>query len=188
MKIYTNLFSKIITSEHLFRAWDEFRQGKGTKVDVITFERDLEEHIFKLGRELKNKTYKHGPYHGFYISDPKVRHIHKALVRDRVVHHALFRVLYRMFEPTFIADSFSCRFRKGTHKGVARAQAMIRKVSKNGTSPCYVLKCDIKKFFDSVNHDILLNILKKRIQDADLLWLLEGIIKSYPSSETRERE
>ena len=104
--------------EHLFAAWDEFKQEKRTKPDVMNFERDVEQHIFQLHRDLRNKTYKHGLYTGFYISDPKLRHIHKATVRDRVLHHAIFNLLNPLFESGFIADSFSCRVGKGTHKGV----------------------------------------------------------------------
>lgn len=188
MKTFTNLFNKVVAPEHLFAAWDEFRKGKGKKTDVLRFEQELEQNIFQLHRELTNKTYRHGVYSSFYISDPKVRHIHKATVRDRVVHHAVFKVLNHIFNPTFIADSFSCRVSKGTHKGVARVQTMIRRVSKNQTQPCYALKCDIKKFFDTVGHDILAAIIKKKISDSDLLWLLDEIIESYPEPNSRERE
>lgn len=188
MKCYGNLFSEVISPEGLFRAWEEFRKGKGSKADVLLFERDLEPNIFQLHRELKEKTYRHGPYKGFYISDPKLRHIHKATVRDRVVHHAVFIVLNRIFEPMFIADSFSCRVGKGTHMGVIRVQQMIRQVSKNETYACYVLKCDVKKFFDTVDHEILLDILRRRIEDLDLLWLFEEVIESYGTVIQRERE
>ena len=133
MKTYANLFSGLVSPEHLFVCWEEFRRGKQHKADVLRFEHELEQNIFQLHRELKAKRYWHGPYHGFHIADPKPRHIHKAPVRDRVCHHAVFRVLNRIFEPTFIADSFSCRLGKGTHKGVARAHMMIRGVSRNGT-------------------------------------------------------
>lgn len=186
MKVYKNLFDTVVTPESLFAAWDEFYRGKGNKMDVLYFERRLEQHIFQLHRDLISRTYRHGMYHGFHIADPKPRHIHKATVRDRVVHHAVFTVLNRIFGPTFIADSFSCRKGKGTHKGVDRVQKMIRKVSKNGTHPCYALKCDVKKFFDSINHDILLALLKRRIKDSDFLWLLQEIVESCSSNE-RER-
>ncbi len=188
MRKYYNLFQEVIAPEALFLAWDEFRVGKGNKADVLNFEWELEQNIFELRRELREKTYRHGPYTDFYISDPKVRHIHKSLVRDRVVHHAVFRALNRIFEPTFIADSFSCRVGKGTHKGVQRVQTMIRQVSQNGTHSCFALKCDVKKFFDSVDHETLLSILKKRISDPDFLWLFEEIIESYQVSDPRERE
>jgi retron-type reverse transcriptase len=188
MKIYTNIFRRVVTPKNLFVAWDEFHKGKQQKKDVMQFERELEQNIFDLHYDLKQKTYTHGPYHGFMISDPKIRSIHKANVRDRVVHHALFNTLYSIFAPTFIADSFSCQIDKGTHKGVEAVQSMIRKVSKNGTSSCYVLKCDIRKFFGSIDHDILLTILHKRIKDPDLMWLIREIIGSYTVLGTRERE
>jgi len=188
MRTYNNLFNSLVSSESLFTAWQEFKRGKTNKIDVLTFEYQLEKNIFDLQRDLRNKSYKHGPYTGFFITDPKRRHIHKATVRDRVVHHAVFNVINQVFEPTFIANSFSCRVNKGTHRGVKSVQAMIRKVSKNGTHSCYALKCDIQKFFDSVNHVILFSILKKRINDPDLLWLLTEIIESYTRVDERERE
>ncbi len=179
---------EVVSPDNLFLAWEEFKKGKGEKSDVQLFEWELEQNIFQLHRELSFKSYRHGPYHGFHIADPKPRHIHKATVRDRVVHHAVFKALSRVFEPTFIADSFSCRIGKGSHKGVVRVQKMIRQVSKNETHPCYALKCDIRKFFNTVDHNILLALLRERIVDPDFLWLLEEVIESYTVSFTRERE
>lgn len=179
MKTYSNIFERIISPENLFSAWDEFKKGKQHKLDVQRFEFALELNLFQLHRDLKDKTYMHGSYEGFYISDPKVRHIHKATVRDRVLHHAVFKILNPIFEPTFIPNSFSCRIGKGTHKGVTAVEQMLRKESKNYTGPCFVLKCDVRKFFDTVNHNVLLEILSKRIADQDALWLLKEIIGSY---------
>ncbi|TSA44187.1 RNA-dependent DNA polymerase [bacterium] len=181
MKIHKNIFEKIISLENLFSAWDSFKSDKRSKPDVQSFEWNLERNIFQLHRDLKSKTYKHGPYTGFYITDPKLRHIHKATVRDRILHHAVFSVVNPIFEPTFIPTSFSCRVGYGTHKGVEVLGAITRKVSKNNTCPCFVLKCDVRKFFDSVNHEILLSIIKKRIKDDDAIWLLESIVRSYES-------
>ena len=165
--------------EHLFEAWDQFKQGKRTKPDVMEFEKDLESNIFQLHHDLRDKTYKHGPYVAFYISDPKLRHIHKAAVRDRVLHHAIFQVLNPVFEPGYIPDSFSCRIGKGTHRGVERLSDMLRTISRNGTRPCYALKCDVRKFFDSIDHEILLEILARRIKDPEAMWLLKEIIGSF---------
>ena len=109
MRIYTNLFNKLITPENLFFAWEEFRRDKKKKEDVLIFEKNLEREIFSLHRELKSHIYKHSGYTGFYISDPKRRHIHKAQVRDRVLHHAIMGILYPLYEKTFIHNSFSCR-------------------------------------------------------------------------------
>lgn len=181
MKTYKNIFSQIISLENLFSAWDSFHKGKQKKLDVQKFECNLEQNIFRLHGDLKNKTYKHGPYSGFYIKDPKLRHIHKAMVRDRILHHAIFKILNPIFDPTFISNSFSCRIDKGTHKGINILDEIIRKISHNYFKSCFILKCDIKKFFDSIDHNILLNIIRKRIKDDNALWLLEKIIKSFTS-------
>lgn len=189
MKIYKNLFKQIISVENLFLAWDAFKIGKRHKADVAAFELNLEENIFKLHRELKNKTYRHGKYKGFYICDPKQRHIHKATVRDRILHHAVFSVINPIFESTFITKSFSCRTDYGTHKGVDALETAVRKISKNMTRSCYILKCDIKKFFNSVDHEILLSIIKNKIKDVDVMCLIEIIVSSYQiTARERERE
>ena len=182
MKTYNNVFNQIISPENLFLAWDAFKGDKRNKPDVLRFEWNLEEHIFKLHRDLKNKTYKHGPYKGFYVRDPKQRHIHKASVRDRVLHHAVSSVINPIFEPTFIPTSFSCRVGYGTHKGVEILEKIVRKIHRNGTNPCFILKCDIQKFFNTVDHIILLSILEKRIKDNNAMWLLKEIIESFSSS------
>jgi retron-type reverse transcriptase len=184
MKICKNIFIKVIEPETLFSAWEEFRRGKSKKPDVLSFEEDLEANIFKLARDLSSKRYSHEGYTGFYICDPKLRHIHKASVRDRVLHHAITTVLNPIFEPTLIPNSFSCRVGKGTHKGLDALRTMLRKVSKNNTRQCYVLKCDVRKFFDSIDHDILLSILRRRIEDSDMMLLLENIIESYSGTQS----
>ena len=188
MKIYKDLYWLIISPASLFRAWDVFKSDKKNKLDVMDFELDLEKNIFDLYRDLKNRTYKHGPYRGFWIHDPKLRRIHKATVRDRVLHHAIFNALNPIFEPTFIPNSFSCRIGKGTHKGMQKVAKMIRTVSQNNTRKCYALKCDIRKFFDSIDQNTLINIIEKRIKDKDVQSLLFEIIGSYSSIYERERE
>lgn len=179
--MYQDLFSVIIDPENLFLAWTAFRRGKSHKDDVMEFERELETHIFALHRALKDKTYRHGSYTDFYITDPKRRHVHKASVIDRVLHHAIVQVLTRIYEPTFIARSFSCRVGKGTHMGVVAARQMIRMVSKNNTHPCFVLKCDVRQFFATVDHEILLGLLRNQISDISVMWLLTEIINSFSS-------
>ena len=181
MKIYKNVFEKIISLENLFSAWDKFSSDKKKKRDVVEFEWELEQNIFQLHRDLKNKKYKHGTYTSFYIQDPKQRHIHKAIVRDRVLHHAVFSVLNPIFEPTFIAYSLSCRVDKGTHKGVDILDSITKAVSHNIRKPCFALKCDIKKFFGTVDHTILMALLVRRIKDADAILVLEEIVESFKS-------
>jgi len=183
MKIYKNLYPLIISAENLFAAWEVFKSDKRNKPDVAEFEQKVEQHIFQLRRDLRDKTYKHGPYYGFWVHDPKRRRIHKATVRDRVLHHAIFRIINPVFEPTFIPTSFSCRVGKGTHKGVESVRDMLRAESKNGAEQCWVLKCDIRKFFDSVDHSVLLGVLKQRVGDADAFGLLTKIVESYSTTE-----
>ena len=118
MRICHNNYNEIITLENLFLAWEGFAKGKRSKADVINFERNLEDNIFSLHKELKDKVYQHGNYQEFYVRDPKIRHIHKACVRDRVVHHLTSKILEQVFDPTFYPHSYSCRKGKGTHKAV----------------------------------------------------------------------
>lgn len=175
-----DLFDKIISPNNLFLSWRQFKQGKIKKIDVIEFYKNLKNNIFDLHNELKNKTYKHSDYFSFYVEDPKLRHIHKACVKERVLHHAIFRILYPIFDKSFIFDSYSCRVGKGTHRAVKRLNEFARKVSKNNTKTCFILKLDVRKFFDSINQDILIGLIKKKIENRNATWLIDKIIKSFP--------
>lgn len=125
----------------------------------------------------------HAAYHAFNIADPKPRNIHKASVRDRLLHHAIYRILYPYFDARFIHDSYSCRNNKGTHRALERFKSFGYKVSKNNTKTCFVLKCDIRKFFASIDQVILLGILAQVINDEDILWLLGRVIQSFDSGK-----
>src|SRR5271165_1926909 len=107
-------FEKIAATENLLEAWREFLPGKRGKRDVQEYQLRLMDNILSLRADILNGTYRHGGYHAFNISDPKPRNIHKAAVRDRLLHHAIYRVLYPFFERTFVSDSFSCRDEKGS--------------------------------------------------------------------------
>ncbi len=181
---WINIYDKVITPENIFLGWKEFRQGKKKKKDIQEFERYLENNLFNLYASLCNKTYKPGSYTMFRINDPKARVIHKAPVIDRIVHHIASRALERIFDRTFIAHSYSCRQEKGTHKGVIALRKMALKVSKNNTRMCWALKCDVRKFFASINHQVLSGLLKKKIKDEEFLWLLQKIIESFRSELT----
>jgi len=172
-------FEDIISIDNLLSAWQEFIKAKRNKKDVQMFSFNLMDNIFSLHKDLINHTYKHGRYQQFKVQDPKPRIIHKASARDRLLHHAVYRILYPHIDKTFISDSFSCRNNKGTHKAINRFKQFGRIVSKNNTKTCWALKCDIKKFFTSIDQDILMNILKKHISDEDILNLLEEIIFSF---------
>ncbi len=116
------------------------------------------------------------------ISDPKPRDIHKATVRDRLLHHAVYRQLYPLFDRTFISDSYSCRLGKGTHRAMNSFRRYAYQASKNHTKTLWVLKCDIRKFFASIDHEILFAILRRHISDDRTLVLLQTIIESFCST------
>ncbi len=174
-------YSEIISVENLLAAWQEFVVGKASKRDVQNFRLNLPDNILQLHVDLANKSYKHGGYTAFGISDPKPRRIHKASVRDRVLHHAVYRQLYPFFDRLFIAHSFSCRDGKGTHRAMDALKSFAYQVSVSHTKTCWVLKCDIKKFFASIDHGVLIKILEARIADENILWLLMEIISSFES-------
>ncbi|OGH64176.1 MAG: hypothetical protein A2821_04145 [Candidatus Magasanikbacteria bacterium RIFCSPHIGHO2_01_FULL_41_23] len=178
----THKYEDIVCVSNLLSAWQEFEQGKSKKTDVVEFSRHLMDHILALHRDLVNLTYCHGGYREFRINDPKPRVIHKASVRDRLVHHAVYRILYPFFDRTFIADSFSCRNNKGTHKAINRFRKFGRQVSHNHTRTVWVLKCDIRKFFASVDQRILLHILDVYIPDKKIVNLLYNIIASFSAT------
>jgi RNA-directed DNA polymerase len=180
-KIYTDCYDNIISAENLLLAFREFRRGKKHKKDIQEFEYKLMENLVSLHHELKNKSYVHGDYVAFKINDPKPRDIHKATVRDRVLHHGIYRKLSPFYFKVFTSDSYSCQLGKGTHKALQRFEYFHRKVSKNNTKQCWVLKCDIRKFFASVDHDILIRILDERIVDRGIVALLTNIIHSFSS-------
>lgn len=181
--IFNHSYNDIISIENLLLAWKEFKKGKKSRVDVQIFERNLMSNILLLHEELVTKVYKHGEYFAFNISDPKPRNIHKASVRDRLLHHAIYRILYPFFDKTFIADSYSCRVNKGTHRALRRFEYFARKASRNHTKTCWVLKCDIRKFFASIDQKILLDILDSYICDKDIVWLLTTVVQSFYSTE-----
>ena len=141
------------------------------------------DHIFALHGDLANKTYKHGSYTAFKINDPKPRDIHKASVRDRLLHHALYRILYSYFDRKFIFNSFSCRREKGTHRALHRFREYAGKVSRNHTRTAWVLKCDIRKFFANIDHGMLLEILERGIVDGNVIWLLAQVIQSFHTKD-----
>jgi RNA-directed DNA polymerase len=175
-------YNHITSVENLIEAWEEFVKGKKMRKDVQWFGRNLMSNVISLHNDLKAKTYKHSPYHAFSISDPKPRSIHKAAVRDRLLHHALHRTLYPYFDRTFISDSYSCRDGKGTHKALDRFNEFSSKVSKNHTRTAWVLKCDIKKFFATINQAQLLEIVSSYIPDKDIVHLLSKIVGSFYST------
>jgi len=174
-----DIFDNIISLNNLFFAWREFKEGKLQKIDVRFFKSSLGKNLSEIHNKLKNKTWIPDEYVSFYIRDPKLRNIHKASVRDRVLNQAVFRILYKIFDKSFIFDSYSSRIGKGTHNAVYRLNDFIRKESNNYRSNVFVLKCDVQKFFDSVSHDVLMKLIKNKVSEKNTLWLINKIIKSF---------
>lgn len=174
-----HIFNDITSFENLLASWREFLNGKRKRKDVTEFSMNFMDNILSLHHALTGRTYCHGGYQAFKVTDPKVRDIHKASVRDRLLHHAIYRILYPFFDQKFIYDSYSCRIGKGTHRAINRFRDFARIVSRNNTRSAWVLKCDVRKFFANIDHLILKKILAKYFADEDVLWLLDQIIDSF---------
>jgi len=167
--------------ENLLEAWSEFLLGKRGRADVMMYEQELMGNLLSLNYRLVSMTYRHGGYQAFGVSDPKPRRIHKATVEDRVVHRAIHRILYPHYDCRFIYDSYSCRGGKGTHLALERFNEMARRVSLNHTRTVWVLKCDIRKFFASIDQARLKEIMERLIEDSRVHWLLRKVIDSFNS-------
>jgi RNA-directed DNA polymerase len=172
MKSYKNLYPQVYAFENLYQAFRKARRGgKRKKESVAAFELDLEANLWQLHEELRSQTYLPGSYHNFYVQERKRRLISAAHFRDRVVHHALCRVIEPIFEHRFIYDSYACRVGKGTHRAVDRAQEFARRRR-------YVLQCDVEQFFPSMDNQILRSLLAHHIADEQMLWLIDLILAS----------
>jgi len=184
LTVITKTYDLILwTCNHVSRFPRNHRFGLGERIERGLYELletlirakytrlhyNLERELWTLHEELASKAYVPGPYHSFVIHEPKRRMISAAPYRDRVVHHALTGPLEPIFERSFISDSYACRKRKGTHAAVDRAQHFARRFR-------YVLKADIRKFFPSMDHQILKDLVARKIKDPDVLWLVAKIV------------
>lgn len=177
MKRVNNLFQKICSIENLQLADTIARKGKAKQYGIIVHDRTREENILKLHEALVNKTYQTSAYSTFKIYEPKEREIFRLpYYPDRIVHHAVMIQLERIFVSTFTKDTYSCI--KG--KGIKAAADAVKGALKDNAGTRYCLKLDIKKFYPNVDHRILKQLLRRKIKDADLLCLLDGIIDSAP--------
>ncbi len=171
MKTYKHLYPQICSFENLLTAFYRARRHKPKTPAMCAFEFNLEENLFALQEELQNQTYQPGGYHHFYIYEPKKRKVSAAPFRDRVVHHALCQIIEPIFERRFISDSYACRVGKGTHRALKRAREFLHQNT-------YVFHGDILKFFPSIDHQILLDILGRHIKDAAVMDLIQRILGS----------
>lgn len=193
MKKYRNLYKELCSWENLVLAFNKAKKGKSKKYYVIEFKKNMEKNLKNLQKELINKIYSPLSLKKFIVRDPKTRTIHASIFRDRIVHHTIVNILNPIYEPIFIHDSFASRKNKGTHKAVNRFEAFVRKVSSNGqlvknsfgnnSIKGYVLKADLRHYFDSVNHEVLINTLRKKIDDENVIWLVKKILENFDTSK-----
>ena len=175
-KTIRNKYYKYLTYEKLMEAHIKSRKGKGLRKEIILFNLKQEEYILWLLEELRNKTYKHGGYTSFYVTEPKVRKIEKSRYLDRIVHRWLVdNFLAPAFVPQFIQNSYACLKQRGMHRAAIYVQDSMKHCIRIWNE-YYILKMDIAKYFDNINKEILLNIIKKKIKDENILWLINEIL------------
>ncbi len=177
-KTIRNKYDEKLTYENLMKSHIESRKNKSTKKDIILFNLKQEEYIRYLYDELKNLTYRHGGYYVFYVHEPKLRKIQKSKYIDRIVHRwVVDNFLYDAFIPQFITTTYACIKDRGMHKAcVDVKKAMVH--CKNIWNEYYILKMDVKKYFQSINKKKLLEIISRKIKDKKVIWLLNEIIFS----------
>jgi|SRR3989344_7526176 len=197
MKTFNNLYGKIYDFHNLVLAWKKARKRKTKKKYVVEFEANLRQNILQLQEELKSKNYLPLPLMTFVVKDPKTRKISKSDFRDRIVYHGLYAILNPIYERIFIQDSCAGRKGKGNLYALKKFYKYLRKVSKNGRVyknkfndsnyiRGYCLKADIKHYFQEIDHNILFNMLEKKITDKDLLDLIKKIVANFEMKRERE--
>ena len=172
MKRARSLFNQIVSYENIRLAWLKARRRKSSKAAVMSFARNVGTNLLLVQKNLKARPTVLQPYHQFTIYEPKERVISVVPFMDRVMHHAIMNVLEPVFERQLIFHTYACRKGKGTHRAIAHAHSQTRKFR-------YCLKLDIKKYFDSIDHNLLKAKLQRIIKDRDCLQLLSDIIESF---------
>ena len=188
MQTHKNIYAKIYNLSNLLLAWRKARKGKTKKAYVIDFEKDTLGNLILLHEELKNETYLPKPLKTFILRDPKTRKISKSEFRDRIVHHAIINILEPIFDKTCIYDSCANRKDKGNLFALRRFEKYQRKVTNNLTSEGYCLKADIKHYFQEVDNNVLINLLRKKINDEKTISLIRKILDNKRFQRERERE
>jgi retron-type reverse transcriptase len=179
MKRQGFLWERLISFENLLAAARQSARHKRFKAPVLAFHAELEHELFRLQKELRERTWRPGAYNTFTIREPKPRLISAAPYADRVVHHALVNILEPIWERSFITDSYACRKGKGTHAAVRRAQEFARRHR-------WVWKADVARFFPSLDHVLLKDMLARKVKDPNVLWLAAVLIDgSNPQEEVQ---
>lgn len=188
MKTHKNIYESICLMKNLRKAYRKAQKGKAGKWYVREFDSDLEKNLLRLQKELLSMAYEPKTLKQFVIRDPKTRVIQAPDFRDRVIHHAICNVIEPIFEKTYIFDSYASRKEKGVHLALQRFDKFKRKVSCSRLSPyatndsmiCgFCLKADIRHYFPSIDHEILIKLLRRKIGDEKVISLLEKIIHAY---------
>ena len=177
MKRYGNLYAQICDINNLRLAAQNAASGKRRRSEVTAFFARLEENLEQLHRELTEKRYKTSPYDVFVKFEGKRREIYKLPFRDRVVHWAIMQVLEPIWTPQFTADTHACIKGRGMHSLLRKLREDLRN-DPEGTAYC--LKLDIRKFYPSIDHEKMKAVVRRKIKDPEVLWLLDGIIESAP--------
>lgn len=167
-----HLFEKIVEWENLLEAFYATQRGKAERLEVRRFRENLHSNIDCIRDELLSGEFRFGDYRHFTVHDPKTRRIQSAPFPQRVVHHAIINVVGSLLERRFIFDTYACRKGKGQHAALRRATDFARR------NPFY-LKMDVRKFYDSIDHGIMLDLLARRIKDRSLLALFNQLVESY---------
>lgn len=180
MRMNMTDYEKICSFENLYRAHQAARRGKRNTTEVIEFELNLAERLTELSERLRSHTYQPDGYYHFYVYEPKKRSIHALKYADRVVQHCICdEVLSKCLEKRLIYDNAACRIGKGTHFAMYRLTGFLQKHYREHGAKGYFLKCDIRKYFDHIDHQILKDRLCRAVNDTDVLELLYRIIDSY---------
>jgi len=177
MRRHGNLWDKITSSENLHVAYSKAIIGKSKMRSIQKFNLDIDSNLEAIRTSLAEKTFTTSPYTEKMVYEPKQRIIYALpFSPDRIVQHALMRIIQPIWEGLFIHDSYACRTGKGIHSGSRRTMQFVRRNK-------YALKCDISKFYPSVDHDIFLRIVQRKIKCRDTLWLIENIVRSFPGGK-----
>ena len=167
--------------ENIWRSWFVFKKGKNFTTELHAFQYHMEKNLYELFKTLNDNSYRHGGYRKFIVCDNKPREISVARVRGRVVHRLVYDYLNKIYDKTFIYDAWSCRMNKGLLGAIERTQTFLQRYPH-----AYIWKGDVKKFFDSVDQETLLNMLALRIKDSETFILLQEIIGSYTTVTGRK--
>ncbi|MEK6607389.1 MAG: reverse transcriptase/maturase family protein [Myxococcota bacterium] len=175
MRRVGELWERLVSFENLHAAFLGASRGKRRRPDVLAFAPDVERRLFEIRDALEAGAYGFGPYRTFHVADTKRRLIMAAPFRDRVVHHAIVNVLDPVFDPTLIADTYACRRGKGNHAAMRRLRDLVR-----GDPRAYALKCDVSRYFASVDHAALLGLLERKVKDRRVLDLCASLVAATP--------